>query len=500
VSARRLYAMDGGARRGGSSLYNLESAAGADRSRGETFAAAFDFGRSVEAIGACSSAHRSKRTAAETESAVSGTRASTSAAVADWDVPGTVAASATLPLNAALEHVRASRSVPLMADGHGDMAAIMPSPRTRAARNDTAGLSRRPHGPTDLSDDDIEAELELLPSSLSAARARSAPNPVPQVPPGAQPGDDPARDPGPPAPDPHGIFDRMGRSMRYANTFNLGTVDLDSHLRKVERAVIAEDKAVEARTVSSPASNRRPDEMDELELVSELAALAEEAGLPRVHAALSTAHASPQVNSIAKPVIGNNGTLIKPEPGPRNSVLAPARREESRESEVEEHVTTDVPAEPPAGEAPAMVSARSGLSAAQAAAATLLAALHGLPPDAEAARTGAGGWGSFADAFVPDLAMPAVFEAAGLVSEELPSIEPEPIVRALSTHERVILAKIPDKAIVLKGFDGEGSATTFRLSDVSSSTSATEGIDALRVRLNYTPGAQGSRLILAYPM
>jgi hypothetical protein len=67
----------------------------------------------------------------------------------------------------------------------------------------------------------------------------------------------------------HEVFERMGRSMAFANNFNLGPVALDRHFDALEQGVDVEwlVPATSARALSS--------DIDDLDLVAELSSLAE---------------------------------------------------------------------------------------------------------------------------------------------------------------------------------------------------------------------------------
>jgi hypothetical protein len=61
--------------------------------------------------------------------------------------------------------------------------------------------------------------------------------------------------------------------MRYANSFNLGRIDLDRHFAAIERGL---DLDVEPRPAPPPAPVQDPRELDELDLVAELSLLSDQ--------------------------------------------------------------------------------------------------------------------------------------------------------------------------------------------------------------------------------
>ena len=67
--------------------------------------------------------------------------------------------------------------------------------------------------------------------------------------------------------DPHSVFDRMGRSLQYANTFNLGSIDLSERFSEFERELDREERA----TPVSFSAIQRPSELDDTEIAVDLA-------------------------------------------------------------------------------------------------------------------------------------------------------------------------------------------------------------------------------------
>lgn len=66
----------------------------------------------------------------------------------------------------------------------------------------------------------------LMAEAQPGAASPPRPGPAPGAPAAALPDDDP-----------HEIFNRMGRSMQFANTFNLGRIDIDRHFDALERSL-----------------------------------------------------------------------------------------------------------------------------------------------------------------------------------------------------------------------------------------------------------------------
>jgi hypothetical protein len=69
-------------------------------------------------------------------------------------------------------------------------------------------------------------------------------------------------------PEAHAVFDRMGRSMHLARTFDLGSVDVDAMLDRAERSL-----SLGSPPEPPPPPPAEADELDDLELLSEIASL-----------------------------------------------------------------------------------------------------------------------------------------------------------------------------------------------------------------------------------
>jgi hypothetical protein len=162
-----------------------------------------------------------------------------------------------------------------------------------------------------------------------AAAALSAQPPAPAPEPAAAPAN------------PHDVFDRMGRSMRYANTFDLGAIDLGRRFDEFDREMARDETRARAHS-ATPADHLEED-------------LATIRALSRMHSAANEAEVTPATPSPAPPA--------PPEPVVRH----------------------DVP----------LIAEQQGLSADAAAACMLLAWKHKLEPSAAAIINGQGGWSAY---------------------------------------------------------------------------------------------------------
>ena len=78
----------------------------------------------------------------------------------------------------------------------------------------------------------------------------------------------------------HEIFDRLGGAMRYANTFDLGSMDLRQHFEALDRAM---EESPDAATVQSPGEHPPllpPGDLDDLDILADLAELQAEGPSP----------------------------------------------------------------------------------------------------------------------------------------------------------------------------------------------------------------------------
>jgi hypothetical protein len=186
-------------------------------------------------------------------------------------------------------------------DASRDAVGLSFAPRTWRASLSTAPQRDRDLDPRIEPDEaDVEAALgemfgrpvEPTASALTAdldrkweeARTSSLGNP-------------PAATPAEPAKPPessHEVFERMGRSMAFANNFNLGRVALDRHFDALEQGVDFEWPA------PAPATARAmSNEIDDLDLVAELSTLAALDAERQAH--LRQAPLSPPANLVTPP-------------------------------------------------------------------------------------------------------------------------------------------------------------------------------------------------------
>ena len=130
-------------------------------------------------------------------------------------------------------------------------AAPQPAPAARpAATSVPASLANSPLTSADLAAD-MQAILSGRPRE-TAAQPQRAPIGAP----------DPAPDPGLPIPDAantQSIFDRIKQSMAYANSFDLGTVDLERRFDQLERADAARREPGRTRPAAQPVTSAMSD-------------------------------------------------------------------------------------------------------------------------------------------------------------------------------------------------------------------------------------------------
>jgi hypothetical protein len=178
-----------------------------------------------------------------------------------WDLPAEEPSTLSWPPTPSR-----AQSLALAMDRYLDDAAV--EERTPPAP------ARRPQRPPELDDATIEAALGEMLSQARQAPARSIPFERPSPPRDVAP-----RPPGEtppagtaPAEDPHGVFDRMGHSMRFANTFNLGRIDVAREFQAIEAGLDLDGIADAALGLASGA--RAPShQLGDEELAAELSAL-----------------------------------------------------------------------------------------------------------------------------------------------------------------------------------------------------------------------------------
>ncbi|NIJ21104.1 hypothetical protein FHS95_002807 [Sphingomonas naasensis] len=176
---------------------------------------------------------------------------------ADWGWPA--AEPSTLSWPDAGEAAASAFSVPL-----GEAPAPQPG------WPDPAPAYKAPAGPLDdaETEDDVAAILRdnglapIAPQLIAAPAAPAAPAPA-------------AEEPAPPAEDRHAIFGQLGRAMSHANSFQLGRFNFDRHFDMLEEGMALHPVAPEPVVALSS-----PRELHDLDLLSELAAMSEAAGVP----------------------------------------------------------------------------------------------------------------------------------------------------------------------------------------------------------------------------
>jgi hypothetical protein len=169
----------------------------------------------------------------------------------------------------------ASAPRPQPRDPQGTVVAQQPKASPAVARRPELAQVRE--AATDLlslqaSDvDDFEADIRAI-LGTQAGKKGAEPTPAPAAPTApAEPGDPPGGERS--ESDGHAIFDRMGQSMRYANTFDLGSVELEDRFDSFERELDrAETKPAIPARVSALSL---PSQLDDLEVLSDLVAMGE---------------------------------------------------------------------------------------------------------------------------------------------------------------------------------------------------------------------------------
>ena len=187
----------------------------------------------------------------------------------------------------------------------------------------------------------------------------------------------------PPVVHPHSVFDTMGRAMRYANTFDLGAIELGQRFDEFDRE-LRRAEAPPRKAYSSAAS---VDHVDE-----DL----------RVIGALSKMQNAPPAQAPTQPPAQAPARDLAPAPAP--PAPAPA---------LEPVVRHEVP----------LIAEQPGLSGDAACAAMVLAWKHKLEPSAAAIAEGRGGWSAFKEALAGSA--PMLLHAVGfeLHGPELPNTD-----------------------------------------------------------------------------
>ncbi|MEL6959096.1 MAG: hypothetical protein AAGL89_09125 [Pseudomonadota bacterium] len=86
---------------------------------------------------------------------------------------------------------------------------------------------------------------------------------------------DPALSPTPdPVPEEHKVFDAMGQSRSHVRTFDLGRIDMDAHLDRIERSLSMDRSEAQDLPVPPPPEEAQP--LDEFDLLSEVASISDD--------------------------------------------------------------------------------------------------------------------------------------------------------------------------------------------------------------------------------
>lgn len=133
--------------------------------------------------------------------------------------------------------------------------------------------------PKPLAEDELDDDLaELRPARDAVINAPPAASPAPAERPVA-----PAIEEAPPPPteDRHAIFGQLARTMPHATSFQLGRFNVDHHLDMLEQGLGERGPAAMAASAPPPPASR---ELHELDLLSEITALSEAAGVRPIEA------------------------------------------------------------------------------------------------------------------------------------------------------------------------------------------------------------------------
>lgn len=123
--------------------------------------------------------------------------------------------------------------------------------------------------------DDAEAEDDVAAILRENGLVPTAPQPVAAPAPSPAAPAPAAEEPAAPAEDRHAIFGQLGRAMSHANSFQLGRFNFDRHFDMLEEGMSLHPVAPEPVVALSSAR-----ELHDLDVLSELAAMSEAAGMP----------------------------------------------------------------------------------------------------------------------------------------------------------------------------------------------------------------------------
>jgi hypothetical protein len=130
--------------------------------------------------------------------------------------------------------------------------------------------------------DDFEADIRAI-----LAQGGAAEPPPPQTNMRDQPSTEAAL-----GEDGHAIFDQMGHNMRYANTFNLGAIELGQRFDAFERELDREGAIVEP--VGAVMELRLPDELDDIDVLADIVQIGEAASAEMEQAGADTTTPAPK--------------------------------------------------------------------------------------------------------------------------------------------------------------------------------------------------------------
>jgi len=162
-------------------------------------------------------------------------------------------------------------------------AASVQQPATPSAAPVPAKPSAPPAPPKPLAEDELDDDLaELHPARDAVINAAPAVNPSA----GERPAERPVAPaieevPPPPTEDRHAIFGQLARTMPHATSFQLGRFNVDHHLDMLEQGLGERGPAAMAASAPPPPASR---ELHELDLLSEITALSEAAGVRPIEA------------------------------------------------------------------------------------------------------------------------------------------------------------------------------------------------------------------------
>lgn len=220
---------------------------------------------------------------------------------------------------------------------------------------------------------------------------------------------------------PHGIFEKMGRELQFANSFNLGRVDVVKKFDQFDRELDGPPSSPALHAQEMPFQLSAPDLAD-ADIVFDLA----EIEMARTD------------TGIASGFNTQNSTPPTP-PGATSEKTAPPSVQAS-----------PAPALP-------LIQASEGLSPASAAACMLIAAKHHLPPDPMLIRSGEGGWSPYQGGLTLS-EIPALIDRFGLAEVDGTGVDQAGLETALRERGPLIVTKRGgngNRCLVVSGYREE---------------------------------------------